>query len=190
MMKRAKSIQSRQQKAADEKAGLLKNAEKTEPLKLFPMEYRARRMISVTDLVIFYGGKQVCGPLSFEVCCGDRIALDGGNGSGKSSLIKLLANMDVGRDSAGAPGYSGTINTGSGLVISYVPQDASFLEGTLSDFAGRKGIDESLFKTVLRKMDFDRGQFEKDLRELSVGQKKKVLLAGSICQRAHLYRCV
>ena len=36
-------------------------------------------------------------------------------------------------------------------------------------------------------MDFDRGQFEKDLRELSVGQKKKVLLAGSICQRAHLY---
>ena len=187
MMKRAKSIQSRQQKAADEKAGLLKNAEKTEPLKLFPMEYRARRMISVTDLVIFYGGKQVCGPLSFEVCCGDRIALDGGNGSGKSSLIKLLANMDVGHDSAGAPGYSGTINTGSGLVISYVPQDASFLEGTLSDFAGRKGIDESLFKTVLRKMDFDRGQFEKDLRELSVGQKKKVLLAGSICQRAHLY---
>ena len=187
MMKRAKSIQSRQQKAADEKAGLLKNVEKTEPLKLFPMEYRARRMISVTDLVIFYGGKQVCGPLSFEVCCGDRIALDGGNGSGKSSLIKLLANMDVGRDSAGAPGYSGTINTGSGLVISYVPQDASFLEGTLSDFAGRKGIDESLFKTVLRKMDFDRGQFEKDLRELSVGQKKKVLLAGSVCQRAHLY---
>ena len=95
-------------------------------------------MISVTDLVIFYGGKRMR-PSVFEVCCGDRIALDGGNGSGKSSLIKLLANMDVGHDSAGAPGYSGTINTGSGLVISYVPQDASFLEGTLSDFAGRRG---------------------------------------------------
>lgn len=36
-------------------------------------------------------------------------------------------------------------------------------------------------------MDFDRTQFEKDMRDFSQGQKKKVLLAASLCQQAHLY---
>ena len=48
-------------------------------------------------------------------------------------------------------------------------------------------LDESLFKTILRKMDFERVQFEKNMEDFSEGQKKKVLLAGSLCQQAHLY---
>ena len=39
----------------------------------------------------------------------------------------------------------------------------------------------------LRKMDFERVQFEKDMKEFSGGQKKKVLIAKSLCERAHLY---
>lgn len=52
---------------------------------------------------------------------------------------------------------------------------------------GENRIDESLFKTILRKMDFERVQFEKDISEFSAGQKKKVLIAKSLCERAHLY---
>jgi lincosamide and streptogramin A transport system ATP-binding/permease protein len=48
-------------------------------------------------------------------------------------------------------------------------------------------LEESLFKAVLRKMDFERIQFEKNMREFSEGQKKKVLLAKSLCEPAHLY---
>ena len=36
-------------------------------------------------------------------------------------------------------------------------------------------------------MDFDRVQFEKDMADFSGGQKKKVLLAKSLCEPAHLY---
>ena len=36
-------------------------------------------------------------------------------------------------------------------------------------------------------MDFGRVQFEKDIRDFSEGQKKKTLLAKSICEQAHLY---
>ena len=36
-------------------------------------------------------------------------------------------------------------------------------------------------------MDFERVQFEKDAADLSEGQKKKVLLAKSLCEKAHLY---
>lgn len=44
-----------------------------------------------------------------------------------------------------------------------------------------------MFKAVLRKLDFDRIQFEKDMKEFSGGQKKKVLIAKSLCEQAHLY---
>ena len=39
----------------------------------------------------------------------------------------------------------------------------------------------------MRKLDFSRIQFEKDMRDYSAGQKKKVLLARSLCEQAHVY---
>jgi lincosamide and streptogramin A transport system ATP-binding/permease protein len=68
-----------------------------------------------------------------------------------------------------------------------VPQDASFLAGNLSAYAAARQIDESLFKAILRKLDFSRTQFEKDMHGFSSGQKKKVLLAASLCEKAHIY---
>ena len=181
MMKRAKSIKSRQQKAAEEKSTLLKNIEKTEVLKISPLKYKTDRLASFEQVELNYGLRTVCGPLSFEIRYGDRLALDGKNGSGKSSILKLVAGRgDI-------PEYRGNISIGSNLAVSYVPQDASFLKGSLSEFAEAQNIDESLFKTILRKMDFERVQFEKNMEDFSEGQKKKVLLAGSLCQQAHLY---
>ena len=68
-----------------------------------------------------------------------------------------------------------------------MPQDTSHLAGSLTDLARQADIDESLFKTILRKMDFERVQFEKDMSDFSGGQKKKVLIAKSLCENAHLY---
>lgn len=79
------------------------------------------------------------------------------------------------------------VELGSGVIISYVPQDTSYLEGTLTEFADQYKLEASLFKAVLRKMDFERIQFEEDMSEFSEGQKKKVLLAKSLCEPAHLY---
>lgn len=36
-------------------------------------------------------------------------------------------------------------------------------------------------------MGFQRQQFEKDITNFSEGQKKKALIAKSLCQQAHLY---
>ena len=83
--------------------------------------------------------------------------------------------------------HTGTITIGSGLIISYVPQDTSHLSGNLALFAEEYNLNESLFKAILRKMDFERIQFEKDMRDFSEGQKKKVLIAKSLCEKAHLY---
>ena len=179
MMKRAKALEARQQRAAEEKSGLLKDLEIVEGLKLFPQPYFARTLAALREAAPVYGGRAVCAPVSFTVEQGDRIALEGGNGSGKSSLLRLLAGADL--------AHTGTVRLGSGVVLSCVPQDAGFLRGDLRDLAAQRQIDESLFKAVLRKMGLERVQFGKDMAELSAGQKKKVLLAASLSRQAHLY---
>ena len=87
---------------------------------------------------------------------GERIALQGANGCGKSSLLKLLLGEEI--------PHSGTV-----------------------EFVRTQGLDGSRFRTILRKLDVPREQFEKDLADYSSGQKKKVLLAASLCTQAHLY---
>lgn len=179
MMKRSKTIEARQQQAIEQKSGLLKNIETAENLKIAPLMYHVDTLVSFSDVAICYDGNNVCEPVSFTVQRGERVVLDGKNGSGKSSLLKLLVGEPI--------EHSGMIQMGSGLVISYVPQDTSHLKGMLSDFADENHIDESLFKAILRKMDFERIQFEKDIQDFSGGQKKKVLIAKSLCEQAHLY---
>lgn len=61
--------------------------------------------------------------------------------------------------------------TASQLKLSYVSQDTSRLSGSLTNYAANHRIDESLFKAILRKLDFSRVQFEKDLADFSGGQK-------------------
>ena len=179
MAARSKAIAQRQQAAIDEKAGLLKNVERSDSLKLFQAAYPGKRMAVLQEVTIRYGEKTVCRPVSFDIAPGDRIALQGPNGAGKSSILKLLLGQEI--------PYTGMLRTGSGLRISYVPQDTGHLRGKLSQFARECGVEQSLLLAMLAKLDVPKAQMEKDMAHLSAGQKKKVLLAASICQPAHLH---
>lgn len=177
-MKRSKNIEVRREKASEEKSKLLKNIENNESLKIYPLTF-GKTLAEIKDLEIKYEDRTVNKPVSFSIKDGQRILLRGVNGSGKSSILKAVA--------CGNMNFNGSVCKGSGLIISYIPQDASFLKGRVSDFASGNEADETLLKTILRKMDFPRSCFDNLMENFSEGQKKKVLLAASLCKKAHLY---
>ena len=178
MMQRSKSLDARRQRALEEASGLLRDLEQAESLKLRPLTARGR-LLDLREAAPCRDGRPVCRPLTFSVEPGQRIALTGGNGSGKTTLLRLLAGQDT--------AHTGTVTRLSGLTISYVPQDTSGVRGNLREFARTAGADLTLLLAILRKLDFPRSQFEKDLAEWSAGQKKKALIARSLCESAHLY---
>lgn len=184
MMKRSKSTESRMEKAAEDKEKLLKDVETAESLKIIPLRHHKQVLVSMEDVSLGYALEKgpVLEHLTMEIREGDRAVLDGRNGSGKSTVIKAIVGGD------GDPlVLSGRIHTASGLVISYVSQDTSWLSGSVSRFTEQYGLDATLFRAILRKLDFSRDHFSKEMQFYSEGQKKKVLLAKSLCEQAHLY---
>lgn len=179
MMKTAKAIDVRRERAIEEKKALLKDQEMEGALKIAPLAYPGRRLAAFEQVSPRYGGRAVCPPVTFEILQGQRLALVGPNGCGKSSLLRLLLGEQI--------DHTGNVSRASGLIVSYVPQSTAGLAGSPRRFAAARGVDETQFFTILRKMGFDREQFEKDMAGFSQGQKKKALIAASLCERAHLY---
>ena len=187
MQQRRKNLERRQEQAIEEKRGLLKNLETAEALRLEPISYHKEVLVSARELVPGYGNKMVCSPVSFEVRQGSRILLQGENGCGKSSILKLILEQAEIKEDSQIRMIGGSLEIGSGLKISYISQSTAHLKGSLKEYAKMWQVEESLLKALLRKLDFSREQFDKNLEYYSEGQKKKVLIARSLCEKAHLY---
>ena len=95
MMKKSKVMERKVEKAISEKTGLLKNIDRNDSLKIIPLESRKNPLIIVNDLQIKYNEKPIFSPISFEVTNGDRIAIAGKNGTGKSSILKLIIGEKI-----------------------------------------------------------------------------------------------
>lgn len=179
MMKRSKSIEQRQLHAIEEKSKLLKNYEENEPLKIHPLQYRQNQICVIEHCEIMYDDLLVCKDVNLSVCYKDRLAILGKNGSGKSSILKIIKQEKQ--------LSNGLFLMNKDVIISVIEQDTSFLKGSLNEFILRNQCDETLFKAILRKLDFEREQFNILCEKYSEGQKKKVLIAKSLSQSAHLY---
>lgn len=179
MMKKSKNIEKLKYKALDEKSKLLKDVESVESLKLHPLIYHNTRLLEVSNLSVSYENRKLFSNLSFDINQNERVAFTGRNGCGKTSLIKLILGEKI--------KYTGKINIPGNLKMSYISQNTSHLIGSIKNYIDSNNLDESLFKAILRKLGFSRVQFEKDLQNLSEGQKKKICIAASLCARANIY---
>jgi len=98
---------------------------------------------------------------------------------GKSSILKLIIGKDI--------KYTGEFKIANDLKISYVSQNTDNLKGSLKNFSKENKIEESIFKAMLSKMGFSKTDFEANIKEMSEGQKKKILIAKSISEQANIY---
>ena len=178
-MKRAKAIEGRMEKAIQEKEGLLKDLEKNESLKIPYEPFYRDRIAVLREFSVSYDGVSVFDPITFQVMRGERLCIQGANGAGKTSLLKALVGEEL--------TTSGFIEVANGVKISYLTQKTDWVSGRLFDFIEANNLDATLFLTILRKMDFERSHFEKPMETYSAGQKKKVLLAKSLSEKANLY---
>lgn len=192
MQSRVKSYQKRIDREIEAKEGLLKDLEKAVDLKIRPLQFHKEVLLRADDLSLQYQGAdhKLFEGIRFQVRRRDRVVLTGDNGCGKSSILKAVLQRTGMENLTGHGGelmVTGTLDAASGLIVSYISQDTSFLSGSLQTFCKSRNLDESLFLAVLRQLDFGRGQFVKRMEDFSEGQKKKVLVAASLITPAHLY---
>ncbi len=189
MQSRAKQMQTRISREIEEKEGLLADLETPAALRLTPLSHHKETLVTVKDYSLSYQGADapLFTGLTFQLQRGDRIALQGKNGCGKSSLIKTILQKSDPSAARLPVAESGICETASGLIISYMDQDTSGLSGSISEYCAAHNLDQSLFFTVLRQLDFERVQFLKKIEDYSEGQKKKLMLATSLLTPAHLY---
>lgn len=189
MQSRVKQMEKRISREIEEKEGLLHDLETPVDLKLIQLSHHKDTLVNIKDYSLRYADAEhpVFEGLTFTINKGERIALSGKNGCGKSTLIKMILQKSGFTDNGAAVLEDGVCETVSGLVISYVGQDAAGLKGDITSYCREKDLDKSLFCAILRQLDFERVQFMKNMEEYSEGQKKKVLLATSLLTPAHLY---
>lgn len=189
MQSRVRQIENRIGREIAEQEGLLQDLERPAALKMTPLIHHKQVLLQLRDYGLQYADAPapLFSGLHLTVQRGDRIALHGGNGTGKSTLFRMLLHKAGLDEDVSGLSEQGHCELASGLMISYVPQSAAGLHGSLTEFCERRNLDRSLFCTVLRHLDIDRAQFEKPFGAYSEGQKKKVLLAASLLTPAHLY---
>jgi len=148
-------------------------------LKITTLSHPKKELVTVENGFVAYGDSVLLENIAFTLRQGERVALTGANGCGKSSILKTIAGV------SGA--LKGTLRMPNGLILSYVPQETDFLRGSLREYIRYNQLDESLLKAILRNLGLGREQFDLPLEGYSDGQKKKLLLAASLAKPAHLY---
>ena len=179
MMKKSKVLEHRLENAIENKKSLLNNIDKVEDLKIIPLKNNRNILLYCEKLRIKYNNNEIFNDVSFELKDGDRVAICGKNGIGKSSILKLIMGDKI--------EYNGTLKIVNDLKISYVEQSTENLEGNINEYIKTNNLDDPLFKAMLIKMGFEKDDFNKNLQSLSEGQKKKILLAKSFSENANIY---
>lgn len=133
-------------------------------------------ILNIEHISKIYGEKVIFDDVSLGIHSGDKIGVIGVNGTGKTTLLKIIAKINE--------PDKGQIICGNGIRVSYLPQNPEFpkrqsiLEYVMDGKEHQDWKTESEAKTILTKLgiyDFDEG-----CNHLSGGQKKRVALARTL----------
>ena len=136
-------------------------------------------LLSANNISKTYMERKVLDDVSFFLNEGDKVGIVGINGTGKSTLLKILAGAEY--------PDGGTITRTNGIRISYLPQipefddHGSILEQVLAHLpADLMESKEFEAKSILGKMGIT--DYDKDISTLSGGEKRRAGIAAALVQ--------
>lgn len=136
-------------------------------------------VLNLEHISKIFGEKVIFDDISCGIHDGDKIGIIGINGTGKTTLLKMIAGLESPDD--------GQVIMQNGLRVTYLPQNPEFPEGAtvLSYVAGNADMDwntESEAKSILTRLGIL--DFDEPVVHLSGGQKKRVALAAVLVNPA------
>ncbi len=142
-------------------------------------------LLAVENITKSYGVKNLFSDITFGIEQGDKIGLIGINGTGKSSMLKVLAGIET--------PDQGRVVAGNAVRVEYLPQNpvfddqASVLQQVFrgsTPSATDIWQAESEAKTILTRLGIY--DFDAKMGTLSGGQRKRIALAGALINPAEL----
>jgi ATPase subunit of ABC transporter with duplicated ATPase domains len=138
-----------------------------------PEKILHRRALEVENLRFGYDGTPLFSGLDFSLEAGEKLAVIGGNGVGKTTLLKLLMSE--------LAAQAGEVRWSENANIGYFAQDhaADFdSDMTLTDWMhqwAQPGDDEQVIRGILGRLLFSGDEVKKPVRVLSGGEKGRML---------------
>lgn len=131
-----------------------------------------KEVLILKDLAVGYPDKTMLKDISFQINKGDRVAIIGQNGIGKSTLLKTVMKQ--------LPVKSGSIKYGASLDIGYYDQELQGLDysKTVIDtiWDRHKDMNEKDIRSILASFLFTAKDIDKQVSQLSGGQRARLTL--------------
>ena len=177
-MKRALAAECRAENAADARRRTIVDLEKDRQLQLHGSGRGPGPLVVVNDLTLWRGDEPVCHKLSFTVAPGDRVAVIGPNGSGKTSLLDQIESAPY--------RHTGSLLRPGHVTVARTLQHPQWVSGSLRDRLLDADLDESRFRQVMAVLGVHGSVLDGRIEDLSHGQQKKIDLARSFLTDAQL----
>lgn len=140
----------------------------------------SKRVIEAKDLSVSVpNGKTILDKINLHICAGERVTIIGANGSGKSTFLKTVMNVQD------LP-ISGELFVGPSVKIGYLPQIIEFEnedQKLLDCFREEACVHEETARKILANFQFYKDDVDKKVKNLSGGEKIRVKLALLLQQK-------
>lgn len=177
-MKRALVAERRAEKSVEARKATLVDTEKSYALKFESAGSRGSRvLVSATDLVVRRDGA-LFEPVSFRVAPGDRLAIVGPNGCGKTSLAELIAGASF--------SFEGSFLRPAFVTAAHARQQPGWTHGFVRKRLADDSIGETRFRCNLAALGVSASVLERPIESMSFGQQKKSEIARSLATPADL----
>ena len=149
-------------------------------------------MISFNSVSLLKGGKSILGGCTFSVTKGEKVAVTGESGSGKTTILRMIMGAEV--PGGGEIFFRGEKITAANIAsvrseIAFIGQEPALGAGTIGEALmlpfsfksnTRKKPSEERVKSLLNSLKLDEGIETKRCSQVSGGEKQRTAIARAI----------